>query len=111
MADQIDFRRIALGVISVCFIGVGVAALTFGWDSPEYWVLMRSGLFMGAVWLALPDLMADGSKLNVPTLLLGVVLIIVIATRPKLFMILGAIAIAAFLLQGVVRRFTAGMKK
>ena len=111
MSEEIDYRRIALGVISICFIGVGVAAFIFGWNSPAFWVLMRSGLFMGALWLALPDLMDKDSKLNVPTILLGVVLIVVIATRPRLFMILGSIAIAAFMLQGVVRRFTAGLKK
>lgn len=111
MADPIDFRRMALGLISVCFVGVGVAAFIFDWESQVYGVLMRSGLFMGALWLALPDLTAKDSQLNTPMLLLGVVLIMVIATRPKLFMILGTIAIAAFFLQGVVRRFTAGLKK
>ncbi len=111
MADRIDFRRAALGVISLSFIGVGLAAFAFGWNSPFHWVLMRSGLFMGAVWLALPDLTADKSKLNTQTLLLGIVLVIVIATRPKLFMILGLIAIAAFFLQGAVRRFIAGLKR
>lgn len=106
-----DLRRVTLGAISVIFIGVGAFAYFLNWDNVAFWVMLRSGLFLGATWLALPQLTSQDSKLTTPVLILSVVLIMIIAIRPKLFFILGVLAIAGFLLQGVVRRFTMGMKK
>lgn len=106
-----DIRRICLGAISLSFILVGVLAYFLGWEGVIFWVLLRSGLLLGAVWLAMPELTSMDSKLTTPVLILCVVLIMIVATRPRLFFILGIMAIAAFLLQGVVRRFTMGMKK
>lgn len=109
--QNLDIRRISLGAISLTFILVGVLAYFFGWEGVLFRVLLRSGFVLGAVWLAMPELTSQESKLTTPVLILCVVLIMIVATRPRLFFILGTIAIAAFLLQGVVRRFTIGMKK
>jgi hypothetical protein len=106
-----DLRRITLGAISLAFILIGVLAYCFGWEGVIFWVLLRSGLLLGAIWLALPELTSQESKLTTPILILSVVLIIIMATRPKLFFLFGTLAIAGFLLQGVVRRFTKGLKK
>ncbi len=109
--DDFDFRRAAFGVISFSFVLIGIVAYVANWESVAYWVMLRSGLFMSAVWLALPDLTSTRSRLSTPSLVLSVVLIVVLAIRPRIFMVLGSLAIVAFLLQGVVRRFTKGLKK
>lgn len=106
-----DPRRITLGAISCAFILTGLAGYLFQWEGSIFGVLLRSGLSLGAVWLALPELTSQKSKLTTPVLIICVVLIMVIAIRPRLFLVFGALALAAFLLQGVVRRFTMGLKK
>ncbi len=106
-----DIRRICLGIISALFVLTGIAAYVLGWEGVMFWVMLRSGLALGAVWLAMPQLTSDDSKLTVPVLLLGVLLVMIMATKPRLLLLFGALAIAAFLLQGVARRFTKGMKK
>ena len=106
-----DLRRIVLGAISFVFIGVGVCAYLLSWEGVAFWVMLRSGLLLAAIWLAIPQLTSRDSKLTMPILILCVVLIMIVATRPRLFFVLGVLAIAGFLLQGVVRRFTMGMKK
>ena len=111
MPESIDYRRIGLGIISGIFILIGIVALIAGWEAVVFWILLRSGLLMGAVWLAMPELTSQDSKLTTPVLLLSIVLIMIIATRPRLFLILGTLAIASFFLQGVVRRLTAGLRK
>ena len=105
-----NIRHTIFGIISLIFICIGLVAIFFQLDAVIYWVLFRSGLFMGAVWLALPQLTSKKEQLSTPAMALTIVLIMLIAIRPKVFLILGSVAIAAFLLQGVVRRLLASLR-
>lgn len=99
-------RRHALGLVSLLFIGAGLwVYLAHGGDKDDKAmlssILLRAGLVMGALWLALPQLFELMTRQ--PPWLLGCIAIGlgVLIFRPKLFVFVAPVLGGIVLLQVV----------
>lgn len=96
----IPVNRTLVGVLTVaCLGGAVVAVLLQSWESPLGAALLRTGVLLGAFWLALPSRGREAAWANVSpwTLVICVVLGIMFVRRPTLFLPLIAVIAAAAL--------------
>ena len=99
-------RRHALGIIGLVLIVTGLFILfRYGWDSGQTSfvgsVCMRIGIILGLLWLALPqltDLFTRWPLWVMGSFAMG---IMVLAVRPKLFVVVGPILASIAVLQFV----------
>lgn len=88
-----------LGVIAISLIVVGLAALWFGATQPLFAIMLRVGFGLFAIWLALPQLLRGEWRASL--LVIGglLALLVLLASRPRLFPIIGGILLLAGLVQ------------
>lgn len=98
---KVPVNRTMVGLISLACLAAFVALYFFVDEDKKYAMLAaafgRVGLLMGAFWLALPTKTRDAAWKGVSPLaaLASVVMIVVIAVRPKVGIPLAAVMIAA----------------
>ena len=106
--ESFPAQRFAIGIISGIFLVVG-AGLFLGGD-PEYrglcGLLVRVGLFLGATCLAWDQLLGLPDKLSIMGIAVGIGVLFIAASRPKVFPILFAGYVVALFVNGAIRRFT-----
>ncbi len=97
------FQQHAIGLIAFSLIAVATTALWTGSNQPLFAIMLRVGMGLLAIWLALPQLLRGEWKgsLLVSAILLG--LVVLIASRPRLVPIVGGILLLAGLCQLVLR--------
>lgn len=95
-----QFQRHALAVIAALLLVAGLffqyAGLSLGQAESLAGALIRVGVVLGAVWLALPELRRGG---NVWVLLAVVFGSLIVAWRPRYFLFALAIAVVAYFLR------------
>lgn len=92
-----------LGIIAVSLIALGLTALSFGATQPLFAIMLRVGFALFAIWLALPQLLRGEWRASLLMVagLLG--LIVLLASRPRLFPIIGGILLLAGGVQLILR--------
>jgi|GEM_PF-4415583 len=100
-----DPRRTTLLVIALFLTGLGgTQAIALGNEKPFWTILMRAGIALLVVWLAMPELsrwsFARSWQFVAGSLFIGVVLV----TRPKLVLFAFAAIVAALLVNFVLKR-------
>jgi hypothetical protein len=93
----------ALGLLAFSLIAVASTALWTGSNQPLFAIMLRVGMGLLAIWLALPQLLRGEWKgsLLVSAILLG--LVVLVASRPRLVPIVGGLLLLAGICQLVLR--------
>ncbi len=73
-------------------------------------ILLRAGLVLLAIWIALPQLMGSNTRVSLISIGVIVVLTMVAASRPRYFAIVAIGGIVFFFLQTIVRRFSQALR-
>ena len=111
--ESFTFQRIVVGVLAGVFLAIGVLLYIGG--NPEFQalsgLLVRVGLLLGAGCLAWDQLLGLPPKLSLAGLVLGIGLLFLAASRPRLFPILFAAAVIGIFVNGAIRRFTGKLPK
>jgi hypothetical protein len=98
---KVPVNRMLVGVLAVgCVVaGFGIALLDT-WENAVFAGLLRTGVLLGAVWLALPTKSRQAAWANIsPWTLLGFLIVAVIAIRrPQIFFPMVAVFVVATLL-------------
>ena len=107
--SEVDVRRVLVGVIALCLIGVWAIA-TFGLEQSggSSFAAMASGrigLVMSALWFAWPSLRRPANWLPPGIAVLCVVALAVIAAQPRLVIVAVPALGVLLLLATVVRAF------
>jgi hypothetical protein len=101
--DKIPVNRGLVGILTLgCLAGAVVAAIVNSWDSPLAAALLRTGVLLGAFWLALPSKGRQAAWANVSpwTLAICLVLGVLFVRRPRIFFpIIAVVALAALFLR------------
>lgn len=92
-----------LGVIAVSLIVIGLVALWFGATQPLFAIMLRVGFGLFAIWLALPQLLRGEWRASLLVIVGLLALLVLLASRPRLFPIVGGILILAGLVQLTLR--------
>jgi hypothetical protein len=92
-----------LGIIAVSLIVVGLAALWFGATQPLFAMMLRVGFGLFAIWLALPQLLRGEWRASLLMIIGLLGLVVLLASRPRLFPIIGGILLLAGLVQLTLR--------
>lgn len=92
-----------LGVIAVSLIVMGLVALWFGATQPLFAIMLRVGFGLFAIWLALPQLLRGEWRASLMVIVGLLALLVLLASRPRLFPIIGAILLLAGLVQLTLR--------
>jgi len=92
-----------LGVIAVSLIVVGLTALWFGATQPLFAIMLRVGFGLFAIWLALPQLLRGEWRASLLVIIGLLGLVVLLASRPRLFPIVGGILLLAGLVQLTLR--------
>lgn len=79
-------RRHLLGAIALAFLVVGLALWLYS-DADFAWVALRIGMVLGALWLALPQVVDVFRKIPRWALLCGVLAISSLALAPRTLLI------------------------
>ena len=96
-AEQIFFIQRTI-VAAVSLICLAIAAFLFSSD-PDWQknvimaVCLRVGVLLGVIWLAMPQLRLFSDR--IPAMIMGAILLLIVlmATRPKVFTILGSLVV------------------
>ena len=94
--QPLNWRRMTVGCLAVtCLLTGGANFLT----DPEQstgttGMLIRIGLVLGAIWLALPQLETLKSRLSVVALLIALLVLVIAASRPNIFRIVAGVVAA-----------------
>lgn len=98
-----DIRRHIMGLFGIAFLagGLGLLLLTGTSDNQFAGFCIRVGLMLGAIWLALPQVV--GLTKRFPPWLMATIAIsgLVIAARPRMILYLGPVVAAIAFLQFV----------
>ncbi|MFM7115885.1 MAG: hypothetical protein ACKO81_06815 [Planctomycetota bacterium] len=92
-----------LGIIAVSLIVIGLAALWFGATQPLFAIMLRVGFGLFAIWLALPQLLRGEWRASLLVIIGLLGLLVLLASRPRLFPIIGGILLLAGLVQLTLR--------
>lgn len=92
-----------LGVIAVSLIVIGLVALWFGSTQPLFAIMLRVGFGLFAIWLALPQLLRGEWRASLLVIVGLLALLVLLASRPRLFPIIGGILLLAGLVQLTLR--------
>jgi hypothetical protein len=92
-----------LGVVAVSLIVIGLAALWFGATQPLFAIMLRVGFALFAIWLALPQLLRGEWRASLLVIIGLLGLLVLLASRPRLFPIIGGILLLAGLVQLTLR--------
>ena len=74
-------------------------------------ILIRVGCMLGALWLAFPQLASLRNRFSILTMGVMVLLLLLVAARPRIFPIAAAVAIATILLNGLLRKLSGNVPK
>ena len=91
-------HRPTVGILAIVLLSLGaILSLAVSGDDAQAWAagLIRVGIALGALWLALPEL----KRLPQWALILAAVLLVILARWPKQFFVAVAVAIAFALLR------------
>ncbi len=95
---SIPVNRTLVGVLAIGCTLTGLAFAIFdSFESAAFGAFLRTGVLLGAFWLALPSKNRDAAWANVSpwTLAITVVLILILVRRPRAFLPLIAVVAAA----------------
>ncbi len=103
--QSLNWRRLAVGCLAVICLLIGGASFL---ADPEQatgttGMLIRIGLVMGAIWLALPQLETFKSKISVVALLIALLLLVMAASRPNIFRIAAGVVAVGLTLNWALR--------
>ena len=106
-------QRVILLIISLAALAGGSILLLQ--DSPQSQtysgILIRVGCMLGALWLAFPQLASLRNRFSMVTLAVMVLLLLLVAARPRIFPIAAAVAIATILLNGLLRKLSGNLPR
>ncbi len=111
MKSEINWQRSFLGLIGLVCLAMGLGFYFLGGESPSLrdGILVRVGLLLCVTWLALPQLKTMKTRIPGYLLVIVLILLIIVAARPKIFPILaGLLAVSLSLSWALkwVSRFT-----
>lgn len=84
-----------LGAIAILLIVVALVALWMGATQPLFAIMLRVGFGLLAIWLALPQLLGGQWKGSLLVAVILVGLVVLLASRPRLVPVIGAILLLA----------------
>jgi len=97
----VNYQRLAIGILAAISLLIGGWMYFFGPENPSpsaaatTGVLVRVGSLLGVIWLAMPQLKSMKTKFSLIAFLVLLVILIIAATRPKIFPIIaGLLAIS-----------------
>jgi hypothetical protein len=117
MKSGINWQRSILGLLGLFCLVIGLSFYFLGSDSSPQLrdgILVRVGLLLCVTWLALPQLETIKTRIPGYLLLVVLVLLVILAVRPKIFPILaGLLAVSLTLSWGLkwVSRITSTPRK
>jgi uncharacterized protein (DUF983 family) len=106
-SSSVPVNRLLVGALAV---GLSVAGLVIAFadsfDNPYAGGLLRTGVLLGALWLALPTRTREAAWANISiwTLFGFVLLVVVLVRQPKLFVVLVGLMVAGAVLIRPKRR-------
>lgn len=102
-------QRGIIGAVALVCLALGIVLYSYSDESAGIsGSLVRVGLFLGALWLALPDLAKLKLKQSGIVIVIGLGLIVLLAVRPRIFWVVSLLLIAALVLNWVMRKFSVG---
>jgi hypothetical protein len=100
-----NYQRLAIGILAALSLLVGGALyfLSSGESSITTGLLVRVGALLGVIWLAMPQLETLKTKISTVAFFVVLLILIVAATKPKLFPIISGILAISLTLNWALR--------
>jgi hypothetical protein len=110
--SSFDWRRLVVGILAVVFFCLAAAIYLFDIHSASgmQGILIRLGLVLAAIWLAMPQLGKLTMFQSVGAVAIVGVMILIAASRPNVFRIAGILLVVGLAINWALRWLTLAQK-